>query len=278
MKGSSILVQGVKARLRAQGITYRELAQQLGVSEPTIKRDLARGNFTLSRLDAICEVLGVSVTELPTAPGTIALTELTEQQEFTLVEHPRLLLATYLIINDWTFDDIVATYQFDENSLIDALLKLDRIKVIEYRPPRRIRKLTARNFSWRRDGAVQAYFIRRVIPEFFDSRFDALGDEMRFVGGRLSSASMLRIQASLRRVAAEFEQFAQQDARLPIGDRSSCSAVLAFRSWEYSEFARLRRTEPSPGPEHQGTSRRQGSEGRIPPGVRNHTRPARGTR
>src|SRR6516162_6462572 len=119
MTGSVGLVQGVKARLRAQGITYRELAQRMRLSEPTIKRDLARGNFSLQRLDRICEVLGVGIEELLSPGGTALLTELTEQQEQALVSNPRLLVVTYLIVNDWRFAEIIATFRLDANELID---------------------------------------------------------------------------------------------------------------------------------------------------------------
>lgn len=241
MIGTGALVQGVKTRLRAQGLTYRELARKLGLSEPTIKRDLARGNFSLKRLDRICEVLGIGIEELLSSPDRSPITELTEQQEHALVSNPRLLVVTYLVVNDWKFADIIATFRLDANELIDVLLKLDRLKILDFRPPTRMRKLTARNFSWRKDGPVQAYFLQRVIPEFFNARFEALGDEMRFVGGTLSAASMLRMQSSLRRVAAEFEQLAHQDSRLPLDERNGCSAILAFRRWEFSEFAKLRR-------------------------------------
>jgi transcriptional regulator with XRE-family HTH domain len=241
MIGTAALVQGVKIRLRAQGLTYRELARRLGLSEPTIKRDLARGTFSLKRLDRICEVLGVGVEDLLSPPDRSPITELTEQQEHALVSNPRLLVVTYLVVNDWKFADIIATFRLDANELIDVLLKLDRLKILDFRPPTRMRKLTARNFTWRKDGPVQAYFLQRVIPEFFNARFEALGDEMRFVAGTLSAASMLRLQSSLRRVAAEFEQLAHQDSRLPLEERDGCSAILAFRRWEFSEFAKLRR-------------------------------------
>jgi transcriptional regulator with XRE-family HTH domain len=238
---STGLVQGLKTRLRAQGITYRELAQRMGLSEPTIKRDLSRGNFSLTRLDRICEILGVHIEDLLVSPGLAPLTELTQEQERALVSNPRLLVVTYLIVNDWRFAEIVATFRLDANELIDVLLRLDRLKIIDFRPPARIRKLTARNFAWRKDGPVQSYFLRRVIPEFFNADFESSGDEMRFVGGTLSTASMLRFQASLRRVAVEFEELAHRDSRLPLNERDGCSAILAFRRWEFSEFAKLRR-------------------------------------
>jgi transcriptional regulator with XRE-family HTH domain len=241
MTNSTMLVAGIKLRLRAQGLSYRQLAERLGLSEPTVKRDLSRGQFSLARLDRICDALGVDIGDLLQPPGSSPLTELSEPQEEALVANPRLLLVTYLVVNNWKFSEITNTFRLDQNDLTNLLLKLDRLRIIDYRPPVRIKRLTARNFSWRKDGPVHAYFIQKVIPEFFNSRFEAPGDEFRFVGGMLSEASLLRLRASLRHVASEFESLAQQDARLSLDERDGCTAILALRSWEFSEFANLRR-------------------------------------
>ena len=241
MTNSTTLVDGIKLRLRAQGISYRQLAERLGLSEPTVKRDLSRGKFSLSRLDRICDALGVDIGDLLQPPGPSPLTELSEQQEEALVANPKLLLVTYLVVNNWKISEIINTFRLDQNDLTNLLLKLDRLRIIDYRPPVRIKRLTGRNFNWRKDGPVHAYFIQKVIPEFFNSRFEASGDEFRFVGGMLSEASLLRLRASLRHVAAEFETLAQQDARLSLDERDGCTAILALRSWEFSEFANLRR-------------------------------------
>ena len=248
MSGAAVLVKGIKIRLKTQGISYRRLAELIGISEPTVKRDLSRGNFSLQRLDRICEALGVSVSDLVQPVDHAPLTELSERQEQALVSDPRALVVTYLIVNDWKFDEIVAAFRLDENELVSILLKLDELRIVDFHPPKRMRKLTARNFSWRKDGAVQEYFLRRVIPEFFNARFDAPGDEFRFVGGLLSSSSMLRLQASIRRFADEYEQLAHQDARLPLEERHGWSAILALRFWEYSEFSKLRRDKAEARP------------------------------
>ena len=65
MSGSGRILRGVRAQLRARGMTYSHLAAAIGVSEPTVKRDLSRGNFSLARLDRICEALEIGVEELP---------------------------------------------------------------------------------------------------------------------------------------------------------------------------------------------------------------------
>jgi len=241
LSNSTTLVAGIKLRLRAQGLSYSDLAKRLGLSEPTVKRDLSRGKFTLARLDLICEALGVDIVDLLQPPGNAPLTELSEVQEQALVANPKLLVVTYLVVNDWKMSEIVNAFQLDQSELAVLLTKLDRLRIIDYRPPVRIKKLTGRNFEWRKDGPVHAYFIERVCPEFFKSHFETAGDEFRFVAGMLSEASLLRLRTSLRHLASEFETLAQQDARLPLDERDGATAILALRSWEYSEFAKLRR-------------------------------------
>jgi transcriptional regulator with XRE-family HTH domain len=242
MSATSILVRGIKSRLRAQNMSYRELARQLAISEPTVKRDLSRGQFSLKRLDKICAVLGVDVGDLLLPAESAQLTELSEAQEEALVAQPRLLLVTYLVVNDWRFADIIETFRLSDSDLVAILLSMDRLRIVDFRPPNRVRKLTARNFSWRKTGPVQSFFIRRVLPEFFGATFDHAGDEFKFMGGTLAAESRLRMQSSMRRVAAEFEQLARQDARLPLKSRDSCTLILAMSGWEFSEFSNLRRS------------------------------------
>lgn len=244
MSASAILVQAIRAELRRRAMTYRELAAQLGVSEPTIKRDLSRGGFSLQRLDRICELLGMTLEDLfksDQSAGT-AITQLSRKQESSLVANPKLLLTTYLILNNWRFSEIMSTFKIDENELVSLLLELDALKIIEYRPPYRIKKLTARNFSWQKDGPVHRYFIARILPEFFDARFDGAGNVFHFVGATLSEGSRARMEASITRLIEEFEQLARMDSRLSLDARNGCCAVIALRKWEFSEFTRLRRS------------------------------------
>lgn len=242
MVASATLLRAIKSTLRQRGLTYRELARLLDVSEPTVKRDLSKGRFSLRRLDQICTALDLTLADLMQAPEEQELaTQLSEAQELALVSQPRYFVVTYLLVNDWKFREITEAFRMDENELVEILLYLDGLKIIEYRPPHRVRKLTARNFAWRRHGPVHSFFVTRFVPEFFQSAFDGVGDAFRFVGGTLSQGSLSRFKASLERLAIEFEELARSDARLPLAQRDGCSAILAVRSWEFSEFTRLRR-------------------------------------
>lgn len=242
MTASGALLRAIKSALRLRGLAYRDLAKLLGVSEPTVKRDLSKGRFSLRRLDQICAALGLTLADLLQPPEEQELvTELSEAQELALVSQPRNFVVTYLLVNDWKFREITEAFRMDENELIEILLRLDRLKIIDYRPPHRVRKLTARNFSWRKDGPVHSFFVTRFVPEFFQSAFDGVGDAFRFVGGTLSAGSLSQFKAALERLAVHFEELARGDARLPLEKRDGCSAILAVRSWEFSEFTRLRR-------------------------------------
>lgn len=174
--------------------------------------------------------------------GRDLVTQLSEAQEIALISQPRYFVVTYLLVNDWKFREITEAFQMEENELINILSRLDRLRIIEYRPPHRVRKLTARNFAWRKDGPVQKFFVTRFVPEFFQSTFEGPGDGFRFVGGTLSPGSLSQFKASLERLAAEFEELARSDVRLPLAERDGCSAILAVRRWEFSEFTRLRRS------------------------------------
>ncbi len=242
MTASGVLLRGIKSALRQRGLAYRDLARLLGVSEPTVKRDLSRGRFSLRRLDQICVALGLTLADLLQPPEERELvTQLSEAQELALVSQPKNFVVTYLLVNDWKFREITEAFRMDESELIDILLRLDQLEIIEYRPPYRARKLTARNFSWRKDGPVHSFFVTRFVPEFFQSAFDGVGDAFRFVGGMLSPGSLSQFKAALERLGAHFEELARSDARLPLERRDGCSAILAVRSWEFSEFTRLRR-------------------------------------
>lgn len=59
MARTAALVDRLKRELRGRNITYAAVAKGLGMSEASVKRMFSRKEFTLSRLDAICELAGI---------------------------------------------------------------------------------------------------------------------------------------------------------------------------------------------------------------------------
>jgi transcriptional regulator with XRE-family HTH domain len=238
-----LLVGELKRFLKAQGITYAELARRVGLSESSIKRMLAKHTLSLQRLEQICNAAGLEISDLVELmnEGREYLTELTAEQEQALLADPKLLLTTYLLINGWPLPAITEDFEIEEDELDRLLVRLHKAKIIDLLPLRRFRLLTARNFAWRRDGPVQKFFTEQVQREFLDSSFGAEGETFRFVGGMLSRSGLAQMQQSIDRLTREFDELVRRDAALPLAQRYSCGAVVAVRPWEFSVFAGLRR-------------------------------------
>lgn len=243
MAQSEQLVDELKRALKARGITYADVAAGLSVSESSVKRMFARRAFSLERFEQICALADLEVSDLVELLNErrAYVTELTPEQERSLIAEPKLLLLTYLLINGWTLAQITAEFEISEREIESLLIRLHRARIIELLPMNRFRLLTARNFTWRKDGPVQQFFHEQVQREFFDSTFAGPGEHLRFVGGTLTHASLRQLEQSIDRLAREFDELSRRDSALPLEDRQGASAVLAVRPWEFSMFSEWRR-------------------------------------
>jgi len=109
MNEITTLVMALKKCLKEQHITYRDLAKSLDVSEPSIKRIFASQAFTLERVVQICDVLGITLTELVSIASTLKpkIRTLTWAQEESLVTDMKLLVTAVCILNQWSMADII---------------------------------------------------------------------------------------------------------------------------------------------------------------------------
>lgn len=246
----SELVDALKRLLKAQGLTYAALAARLGVSEPTVKRMLSKRSLTLERLEQICDVLQLGLSELAEEAqrGAPALAELSAAQEQALVDDPALLLALYLVLNRWSQAEVLARYRFSEPEWTLLLTRLDRLGIIELQPGNRARTRTARNFRWRREGPMQRFFQQRLLPEFFKSRFAGGEETLLLLSGMVSRRSAATIREKLREAAGQFDLMLAQDAHLPAAERVGVSLVLAQRPWSLGLFDPLRKASADPAP------------------------------
>jgi DNA-binding Xre family transcriptional regulator len=236
----------LKRCLREAGLTYADVARGIGLSEASVKRLFSSESLSLSRLERICEMAGLSLADLVERMESEReyLTRLTDEQERALVADPKLLLMTYLLLNGAAPFEICEEHRVSRSEAQKLLLELDRLKIIELRPFNRVKPLTASNFAWRTDGPVLRLFRQRVQNEFLDADFQGPDETFRFVSGSLSPATRAQLCRAIERLVREFEDAVRQDQALPRSERSGSSAVIAFRPWEFSVFADLRRRPP----------------------------------
>lgn len=246
MPHSDSMVDVLKRELKACGVTYAQVARKLGLSEASVKRMFSRRSFTLKRLDQVCELANTEFSDLARAlnQDEKLISQLTHAQEKEIVSNRKLFLVAVCALNHVTLEQILAIYELTKAECIQLLAQLDRLGFIQLQPNNRMRLLVARNFSWLTDGPIQRFFKEQAHNEYFRSHFDRPDEYMIVVNSMLSRASSAAIVAKLKRLARECSELHGEDVRLPLGERSAMSLLLAVRHWELQAFAELRRRKP----------------------------------
>ena len=243
MSTTQDLITALKGELKRQGITYAALAQQLGMAESSVKRIFAKGDMPLSRIDQILAVLKMGFAELAeqVVHAQPQRHEVTLAQESAVVADRKLLLVDICCLSGWTFDQIVATYRLSQAEAVKYLAQLDRLGIIELRPQNRYRVKLDKTFRWRAQGPVMAYFRREVVPDYFGGGFDADGETLMLVHGRISKALAGIFVERLQRVGQDFATQHLADQKLPDDRKDAYTLVIAMRSWLFAAFRDLKR-------------------------------------
>lgn len=256
MSSSQDLVTALKAELRRAGITYADLARELGLAESSIKRIFAKGDLPLSRIDAVLAVLKMDFADLArqVAMASPTCRELTLEQERAVVADPKLLLTAICALSQWTLEQIVATYTLSKAQALACLLALDKLGFLELRVHNRYRLKVDKTFRWRPDGPVMRYFRDHAAADYFGGDFGGEGEMLMLVHGQIGPAQAALFKERLQRLA---QDFAQQHAlvRQAAGggrggggsadtgeDLTAYTLVLGMRSWLFAPFRAMLRT------------------------------------
>jgi transcriptional regulator with XRE-family HTH domain len=236
------LVEGIKRQLKQQGLTYRDVAKALGLSEAAVKRMFASGRLGLDRLAELAAMMGLSVAELlAAAEQPTRLQALSAEQERQLVADPQLLLVAVCVLNGWTFNEIVRVYRLETPAVLAYLLQLDRLRLLDVLPGNRVRLRVARDFDWISRGPIQTFFLQSAAHSFIRSGFAAQEQLFAFAHGMLSSDAMLKMQAEVRKLRQRFAELHAESQALPFEQRHGCGLLLAMREWELDVFSEMRR-------------------------------------
>jgi len=238
MAQTPALISTLKKQLKAHGKTYVDVAETLELSEASVKRLFAGENFTLQRLEAVCQLIGIELTELVVlmSQEQPQLMQLTLEQEKHIADDFILLMVALSVINGYTFADLVDHYKLSTTRCIQKLAELDRLKIIDLLPNNRIKLKVSPNFRWLPNGPIQRFFHEKVQQDFFNSRFDQDGEKLVVLNGLLSPASNAELQKKMQKLAREFNDIMQDDAALPMEEKFGTTMVLALRHWNFDNF------------------------------------------
>lgn len=243
MTTSARIIDTLKRELKARGFTYKALATELELSESAVKHMFSAGNFSLRRLDEICDVVELDIGDLvDIGKAHDERTEqLSEEHEQEIMSDMRLLLVAYCLLNYWTFDEIIARYDITPKQGLAYLRQLDRMRFIELQPGDRVRLLLANNFSWRKNGPIDRFFRGRVQNEFFGHHFQDDESSRIVKNGMLTRKSMLQLMEKLAAMGDLFDDTTWAERKLSATERRGTTMVLAIRHWTFEGFKALER-------------------------------------
>ncbi|MEE9325763.1 MAG: helix-turn-helix domain-containing protein [Cocleimonas sp.] len=236
------LLDALKSVLREKGITYRDVSNFLELSEVSIKRIFSDKNCSLIRLEKMCELAQTDLAELLDIAESRQqqLTELSVEQENTLVSDTGLLVVAVCIINYWSFDEILAKYQFNQAQLTGLFTQLDKMEFIELLVGNRYRLKVSRRFSWKLRGPIQRFFVESVLDSYLQTGIQSAGNHFHFNWGMLSKESVDELNRKIHRVVDEYMSIVSQDVRIPVDKKLTSSLLIMFReNWEPQPFKEL---------------------------------------
>lgn len=239
------LLKTLKRELKSNGVTYADVAAHLDISESSVKRLFSENRLSLDRLEALCRIVDMEIADLvqkmESERKRIAM--LTDDQEREVASNPMLLLIATCVLNHWTYEEILETYDIGEHDCIQLLAQLDRLRLITLEPLNRFRLCVASDFRWIPGGPIQQYFRKNVQPAFMDCGFNGAGEKFEFRSGMLSRASNATLLRKIDRLIAEFNELHAEDEGLTLDERYGSSLLVAFRPWEFDFFNALRRVD-----------------------------------
>ena len=232
------LIDTLKKELRHNHVTYGDIGQVLGLSESSIKRLFSERDMSLSRLEKICEIIALDISQLAEKASEARrhVLKLSYEKEKQLVSDEKLLMIAVHLIYGWSYDMILEKYHVDIHEGQRYLTQLDRMGIIELLPENKVRIILSTDFQWLKDGPIQQFFESQVQSEFFTSHFSNKGELRVVVNGWMSMNSIQVFHDNIHRLAKEFELHKANDKNIPIEQKRGTTMVIAIRPWTLNVF------------------------------------------
>ena len=229
------LLLSLKSALKSKGISYKDLATSLSLSEASIKRIFSTGTFSLDRFLQICEVSGISPEDLFGLANEHSTRdhEYTLEQEEFFSEHPKHLAFFDLLLKDKTPKEIARKHELTPIQMQNFLRDIENLGLIEWMPKDKIKLKVSKNVRWRKGGPLKSKLLPLATDEFLKNSFDELNCENRFLLLDLSEKSLRKLKVRIHELVDDL----MKDANIDLLAKSKSETVglfVAYRPWNFS--------------------------------------------
>ncbi len=228
---SAAMLAALRRALRAAGWTANRLAGHFGSSEASAKRWLAGRGLTLARFEALAALAGLTLGELAETsahPPRDLAQELTLAQEQALSEDSVLSLLFMVIVGGEPWQDFARDFAVPEQTIEAALVRLEKLALIDRLPGGRVRALLDRTALWRK-SPLRERFESQMKGQFLEMDFAALDAVYASEVVKLSDAGAARLAEAIERHRRELHRLTEDDRRHALLPRRWHAVLFAAR-------------------------------------------------
>jgi transcriptional regulator with XRE-family HTH domain len=236
---SQAWTNSLKAALKAQGKTYRDVAEQLNVSQSTVKRWFSSGGISLDQFTQVMVVAGVrlgDLAKLAEAGSEARFHVYTEAQESFLAKHPHTHTFFNLLVRFGTVRAALKKRKIPQSDVAKFLRQLDALGLVEWQKGDRVRFLTSRKLVWRKDGPLRRQFLREAKSEFLDSDFSGRFSTFRFLNIPLTERTAAELMTQMTKFASDANHVSEIEKNVN-PDLADFGVLVAVRPWTFSKLS-----------------------------------------
>ena len=234
----------VKDLLKSRGLSYSDLANELGISLSSVKRILNGNDINLSKLSQIASFLGLDLFELIEMSKKITQSKYffnLEQEKFLSKNINHFKVFRYLLLK-YSEDEIRSLLGLRDLQLESILIKLDKLNLIQYYEKSKIKLIANFPFQWIENGPLENKYNELIIDKLANEILvsgvnrESLENETNvFVKELLlSSSELIEMRDRLNDVIKDYELLTKM--RLKTKSKYEIVAVAnvsgAFSWWE----------------------------------------------
>lgn len=241
------ITQALRMAMKSKGLTYRDIAQKVDVSEQTIKRLFREKDCTLSRLTQICEAIDISVYDLLNYAKhhTEQQTQLTRDQEVFLKNQPGHFVFLFLLTLKFSIDDIQQNYALSDASVYRYLRNLDQLGLIALAPENKCRLLIEGHLLMKLHGPLHemikifnGQFLEYVIDHDGDNGV-AFNSSLRYMAPNTLTAlsrDLINLSDKYRKLSHKDEMILPKDKMLSVKWTTLVGPYNLLEKWEIPEL------------------------------------------
>lgn len=234
----------LKGALKAQGVTYAELARRIGLSEASVKRIFQMRDCKLGRLIEICTVAGVSlgdVVESADRSGRVG-TPVSPEVEGMLAQREPLFLFLVLLLDHFTPEGIRRTFDLSRASVGFYMRDLEALGIIERDIGDRFRFTIPTPVQWRFNGPLRP-ILTRLNQDFLQWTVEHQHEtnvDWSSVTRRMRPESAAALRSEITRIAERFRHLSHLDqVTCPDGDLVGMKWISALAPARFDELRRI---------------------------------------